>query len=423
MNNCFWRCLVPLIAVVAMSIDVQAQDQKSWATATNQDIEFNWSQWGGPQGNFRLPAQSLAKTWSIDGPPVLWKRDLGGGYAGLAVHDEQLFTSVRQGQKEVDIALGMDAGKTLWSRELSVPEVDLDYGMGPFATPLIDGEQVIFFGGNGVLRARDTRSGKLNWQLDFLQQNDKLEPKNGYAASPIMVDGKLMLIVGGEDSTIVAVNPKNGKILWSKHNLKIDYASPVCLRVGGAKQLVCHVEDFVISINPENGNMHWKVASKSTKTQHVIAPIQLAPECFLASTTYSVKAYKWTSSRPELIWESNAIRSQVGNLIYLPELKIIIGAKGASVGSPIAALDMETGEQLWRSRGMQCGFHWKVGNRLFTLSRSGELVQGIASRQGLEVLGRHQVFQERKVWSAPAVADGKVFLKSQDQIIAYDLSK
>ena len=72
---------------------------------------------------------------------------------------------------------------------------------------------------------------------------------------------------------------------------------------------------------------------------------------------------------------------------------------------------------------MDAGFLWQVGDRLFSLSRSGRLVQGIANRVGLEVDATHQVFDESKVWSAPAMVGSLLIAKSQDQIIAFDLSK
>ena len=72
----------------------------------------------------------------------------------------------------------------------------------------------------------------------------------------------------------------------------------------------------------------------------MIAPIEIGKSTILASTTYGVKAYRLTKSQPKLIWESNRIRAQVGNLIYLPDQEMIIGATGASTGSPIVALDL-----------------------------------------------------------------------------------
>ena len=72
---------------------------------------------------------------------------------------------------------------------------------------------------------------------------------------------------------------------------------------------------------------------------------------------------------------------------------------------------------------MECGFLWQVGQRLFCLSRSGELVQGIANRQGLEILGKHQVFDETKVWSAPGISNSLLVVKSQERIVAFDLAR
>ncbi len=40
-----------------------------------------WPQWGGPDRDFAVPARELSRNWGENGPPVLWSRPLGGGFA------------------------------------------------------------------------------------------------------------------------------------------------------------------------------------------------------------------------------------------------------------------------------------------------------------------------------------------------------
>ena len=68
------------------------------------------SQWGGPSRNFRYPATELSDTWNTSGPQVLWQRDLGGGYAGISVGSGRVFTTIRESEQELDIALDAETG-------------------------------------------------------------------------------------------------------------------------------------------------------------------------------------------------------------------------------------------------------------------------------------------------------------------------
>ena len=382
-----------------------------------------WTQWGGRNRNFRLPASPLSRQWSDNGPTVKWRKEIGGGYAGISIAGDQMFTTIRKDGKEIDLALDLKSGNEVWTKSLAVPEIDLDYEMGPFATPLISIEQVVFLGVTGILRSRDVETGKLNWKLELDREFASLEKSNGYASSPLRIGNRVIVIAGAEDASIVAVDLRSGRPVWSEHDYKMDYASPLAVIVDGTTQLICHMEEEVVSMRPEDGKLLWRLPSTSDRTQHVISPIIIGENKILTSITSGVDAIRLSRDAPEPLWKSNLIRSQVGNLIYLPAQNLIIGAAGASTGSPVVALNAESGELAWKSRQMQCGFLWSIGDRLFNLSRSGELVQGIATPAGLEILAAHRIFDETKVWSAPAVSGSTLIVKSQSQIIAFDLSR
>src|SRR4051812_41135230 len=45
----------------------------------------DWPQILGPHRNGAAEKESLAAQWPDDGPPLRWQRDVGSGYAGIAV--------------------------------------------------------------------------------------------------------------------------------------------------------------------------------------------------------------------------------------------------------------------------------------------------------------------------------------------------
>src|SRR5262247_271002 len=81
----------------------------------------DWSQWGGPQRNFKSPATGLAATWPATGPRRLWQRDMGEGYSAIAAEGGKLFTMYRKDEQEVVIALDATTGKTLWEYAYDAP--------------------------------------------------------------------------------------------------------------------------------------------------------------------------------------------------------------------------------------------------------------------------------------------------------------
>jgi outer membrane protein assembly factor BamB len=348
---------------------------------------------------------------------------LGGGYGGIAVAGRHVLTTIRRGESDLHLALDRTTGRTLWSQEVAAKEIDLQYGMGPFATPLVVEDRVVFLGGSGKLSCLQRSTGELLWSLDLRARFEPLEPDAGFASCPLLDQGRIFVFTGGRGASVSSLDVATGEVIWSKHNFKADYASPLLVHSPQGRELICQLEDEVVSLDPDDGRLLWRRPSRSDRTQHVITPLHLGENRLLTSTTYSAKAYELESDGPRLLWQSNQIRAQVGNLLHLPTKQMVLGASGASVGSPLTALDARDGSRLWKSRDMQAGFLWAVGNRVFCLTRDGRLAQGTASRNGLELIDSAQIFREREVWSAPAVSGGLLFLKSQREICALQLGE
>ena len=120
-----------------------------------------WPQWGGPDRNFIVKTKGLAAKWPAEGPQVLWSRPLGQGHSSIVVDGNALYTMYSAGQQEAVIALAADTGKTLWEHKYGAPTtgLDLEYGDGPHATPLISGNLLYTVGTIGHLKALDKRIG------------------------------------------------------------------------------------------------------------------------------------------------------------------------------------------------------------------------------------------------------------------------
>ena len=97
-------------------------------------------------------------------PSVLWSRELGEGYAGLAVAGSRLVTMYRRGDDEVIVALDRETGKTLWEHAYAAPPLegqDLSQGVGPHATPLVAPDGAVCAAGvTGRLTCLDIVTGR-----------------------------------------------------------------------------------------------------------------------------------------------------------------------------------------------------------------------------------------------------------------------
>lgn len=386
-----------------------------------------WPGWGGPGGDFRIAPSPLSP--APPGPDashagLAWTRSLGGGYGGLAVDATGLYCLLRRGEQETALALDPATGKPLWQRSEPVPLPELDYGPGPFATAQIAGPLVVFQSGGGALRAYEKAGGKLRWRRDLHAELSGSRPLRGYGASPLLLDGALILTTGAPGASVLALRAIDGELLWKRHSFGCDYATPIAVEVDGKAQIVAHMEEEVVGLDPRSGDLLWSRPSRADRTRHVIAPLDLGGGRILVSTTHGNECLDLGKQEPELLWTSRRICAQVGNLLHVPpdgdRGGFVLGASSALAGALLVALDDSTGRVLWRQRGVDCGYLWSSGKELFSWSTSGELTRFRASREGLDLRSRMQVLDEDKAWSAPAMTQARLYLKGQERILALE---
>jgi outer membrane protein assembly factor BamB len=187
----------------------------------NANDEIPWPQWGGPSRDFRVSSTGVATSWPSGGPKKVWSRALGEGYSSIVVDSDALYTMYRVGDDEIAVSLDAATGKTRWEHRYQAPLLeDMDYGTwlrqggaGPYATPLLLGRAVHTVGTTGKFHAIDRKTGEVLWHHDLDQKFD-MSGYRGYAPSPMVYGGNILLPIGGRGQAVVAFNPANGEVVW-----------------------------------------------------------------------------------------------------------------------------------------------------------------------------------------------------------------
>ena len=194
-----WSALAAIIA--AVGVQVAAQD---------------WPQFLGPARDGRYSGPPLAASWADGGPPRLWSRPVGAGFAGPAVTGDRVILFHRVGRREVVEALAAATGDTVWRYDYATSYRD-DFGFdeGPRSVPVVDNGRVYTFGAQGQLHAVDLETGAGVWQVDTHERYDVRKGFFGAAGSPLVEDGRVIANVGGRRGGIVAFDAATGDELWT----------------------------------------------------------------------------------------------------------------------------------------------------------------------------------------------------------------
>src|SRR5207253_2903500 len=88
-------------------------------------------------------------------------------------------------------------------------------------------------------------------------------PMWGFAAHPLLDGNRLICLVGGEHSTVVAFDKDTGKELWRALDAKEPgYCPPMIYRQGQLREVIVWHPESVNALDPETGKVYWSVPWK-----------------------------------------------------------------------------------------------------------------------------------------------------------------
>ena len=402
------------VVLLAMSPAVSAQSS-------------DWAQWGGPHRNFTSEAKGLATTWPATGPRRVWQRELGEGYSAIAVERGMLFTMYRKGDNEVVVALDAATGKTVWEYSYAAPfsqEYDVSQGAGPHATPLVTGNFVFASGATGKFHGLEKKSGKVLWSHDLINEFRGTLRVNGYSCSPIAYKDKVVMMVGGPASSLVAFNQKDGSVAWKKHDFRNSTSSPILINVDGQDQLVAFMWGEVVGVDPNKGELLWSHAHPVEYGLNTITPVWGPDNLLFVSSGYNGGSRVLRLSRAgdktsaEELWAHGLMRVHFTNAIRVGE--VVYGSSGDFGPAPFTAIDVKTGKVLWRNRSFPRASFLLAEGRFIILDEDGDLLLAAPTAEGLNVLSKVALLSNN-AWTVPSLAGTRLYLRDRKNIMALEL--
>jgi outer membrane protein assembly factor BamB len=199
----------------------------------------DWPQYRGPNGSGVSPSINLPERFDAK-TNLVWRKPLPPGHSSPVFTKDRIFLTALDGEAQVTISLDRATGKELWRREAPRLHRETHNRInGPAsATPVTDGVNVYVFLGDFGLLSYST-DGRERWRLPlgpFVNQH-------GPAASPILADGKLVLVCDQDSgSYMIAVDAATGRVAWKtmRPEYTRGYATPGVYRpkTGGAQLIV-----------------------------------------------------------------------------------------------------------------------------------------------------------------------------------------
>jgi outer membrane protein assembly factor BamB len=399
--------------LVLMGIAMMARDGKASAGTSN-----DWPGLWGPTRDARAPG---AAGFRLAGAArELWRRPIGSGYSGLSVVAGRGYTMHSDGTHDRVVAFDAATGREVWSFQLDATYRGHDGSHdGPISTPTVDGGQVFVVSPRGKLQALETATGKALWQHDLKTDFGAAEPLYGFATSPLVSGGLVLVQVGGEKHNLVAFDRATGKLAWtSSHAQKTGYSSPVLATLAGVPQVIAFTADKVYGVRAEDGKLLWShpAAEEPSRSPLVLPGDRLLVPYWQDSALLQITTQDGSFTAKEL-WKKPLLRSTYSPTVYHDGYLY-----GLNAGQ-LTCLDPATGEIKWRQK-VYAGSLILVDRYLVVLGeRSGKLQVIEASPAGFQEKISARVFNPGAAsFTAPSFAGGKIFVRNLEEIVALEIA-
>ena len=405
------RHVLIALAVFAGSVVLAAQD---------------WPQILGPGRNGIYTGPAIVASFPRTGPPLVWKRDIGAGFAGPAVSAGKLVLFHRVNNRETVEAMDAATGTTAWTFDYATSYRD-DFGFdeGPRAVPVIAGGRVFTHGADGWLHGLDFATGRKLWSVDTRRVFEAPKGYFGVATAPLVDGDRVMVNVGGKTAGIVAFDTATGKTLWTSTSDEASYSAPVIADILGQHTAVFFTRTGLVAVDPASGAVRYQYRwrARMAASVNAAAPIVVKDQIFL-SASYGTGAVllQVANNAVKPVWSGDeSMSNHYSTSVYRDGY--LYGFEGRQeFGQSLRCVELATGKVMWNVDGFGAGTLLIAGDSLVIMRESGELALAAVSPKAFRFNARAQLLQGI-VRAYPALADGRFYVRNDRQLFAFDLRR
>ena len=381
-----------------------------------------WADFLGPGRLGHYDQKPILTNWPAGGLQQVWKQPVGGGYASFTVANGLAFTIEQRRGNEVVAAYDVRTGRERWTNSWKARFEEVLGGDGPRATPVWDDGRVYALGAEGELRCLEASTGELVWHKNILADNGAANIHWGMSASPLVVDGKVIVKPGGHNgNSVVAYDKLSGLRVWGSLDDKAAYASPTVATVGGRRQLLVITAGRAVGLTVEDGKLLWEYPWVTQEDINAAQPIVVAANRVYISSGYGHGAAVLELSprgdgfQTRVIWANTRMKNKFNSAVLLDGYLY-----GLDEGI-LACVDAESGDLKWKGGRYGYGQLLLAGGHLVVLTEEGDVVLVRATPEKLQEVARFSALKG-KTWNIPAISDGVLLVRNEVQMAAFRIA-
>ena len=423
----------------------------------------DWPQFRGPDRLGIWHENQIVERFPRDGLIIRWRTPIESGYGGPVVANGRVFVTdflLSQGLNGVErvVALDENTGDIIWTHEWKVDYRGVSHGIGPAASPTVDGDKVYVQGATGTLVCLDVNTGRVLWQTNHVSDRGAARERwpwfYGFVSSPLIDGPRIIATVGGRpNAMVIALDKKTGAEIWrtSEGTQAVDSdlgpgtGYPLIINAGGTRQLIVWHSEAIVSLNPSTGEKYWDAPFAAYAGITSAGPVHSGSHLFFSTFYSGPLMIELDNNKPDarILWkgtsESEIQTDGLHSLLGPPLIQngYIYGV--CSYGQ-FRCVNANTGERVWETQEvlterarLASAFIVRNGDRVFINNDRGELITARLSPEGYEELGRAKIiepttpaYNRRELRKTnivhPAYANRHIYIRNDEEIVSISLA-
>ena len=391
----------------------------AWAAPALAD----WPHARGPNYDAVSTETGLADEWPAEGPPVLWRRDLGQGYSGFVVAGGRVFTQFQTLAGQFVVCLDPETGAERWRHRYGWPWQPAGLYPGPYATPTWSAGKVYFTAPDGLVGCLDAETGDAIWTVNVLRRFQGRGAGFGYACTPLVEDGMVILPVGGAKASMVALDASDGSTVWQSGNDAGSYSSALPVDAGGRRWVVAFLRNALVAVDLKSGEPRWREEVSTHYDEHSAWPLRAGPNLVVCSPfRQGARCFRLDTPRPEPVWESRELSNDVCSSVHVDgflygfDLRDLQANTHRTSRGRFKCLESTTGKVRWSTDKVGHSSVLVADGKLILLDDTGVLRLARLSPDAYHELGRTRVLDGLPCWTPPTLHDGRLFVRDQSRM-------
>ena len=358
-----------------------------------------------PLATSSSPRRDLASTWPADGPRRLWRRPLGDGFSAIVTDGATLYTLYRDGSHDVVIAL--DAATGTDAMGVAVRGAVQRHVLAAARPGAAGRRRSSTATGDHRQRRRPderVRSAHRHAAVD-VRPGGAARPDAvracGYSSSPLAYKDRIITTAGGSRRGVVSLEAATGRVVWQTQDFDNGYSSPLLIDLDGRPEVVVFTFGDVAGLDPDTGALEWRVAHPAEFGVNVATPVW-------GDDHRAVRLVGLQRRQPRMLrldgrdgavaveerWSSKRVRIHFGNAVRLGSR--VYASNGDFGAAPLAAIDVATGEIVWRDRSVARSTLIGAGGRLLLLDEDGTLALATPGESGWPCTPKRRCWKARR---------------------------